>query len=59
MGGVEIGGDITSSNSGIVVDGSITAKSNNGYGVYVGGDITSAGTGMIVNGSVSGGEYGI
>lgn len=43
---MEIGGNITASNSGIVVDGSITAKSNEGYGVLVGGNITSPNSGI-------------
>lgn len=56
VGSVEIGGNITSSNSGIVVSGSITANSNNGYGVYVGGNINTTGTsskGISVGGNVS------
>ena len=53
-----MGGNITSSNSGIVVDGSVTGKSNEGYGVYVGSNITSTGAGISVGG-LNGKSFGI
>ena len=50
-----MGGDITSSNWGIVVNGSITTESEEeeGSGVLVNGSITSFASGVIVNGSIT------